>query len=133
MQALTNAGIGLALTALLTPPSALAQTELTVVESAIARDVVDRAPVDVNTMFSADVGRLYCWTRIDGAEEATTVHHVWFHGDEERADLELRVGASSWRTWSNKAIPLQWTGEWRVEVRDAEGNVLETIRFTVGG
>ena len=26
----------------------------------------------------------------------------------------------------------EWTGDWRVEVRDSRGNVLETIRFTVG-
>ena len=133
MSTLRNAGIGLALVALLTPQSVWAQAELTVTESAISRDVVDRMPVDANTTFASDVGRLYCWTRITGAEGETTVHHVWIHGDEERADLELRVGASPWRTWSNKAIVPEWTGDWRVEVRDAEGNVLETIRFTVGG
>ena len=27
----------------------------------------------------------------------------------------------------------EWTGDWRVEVRDSRGNVLETIRFTVRG
>ena len=133
MRILTNAGIGLALMTLLTPQNVWAQAELTVTESAISRDVVDRMPVDANTTFPSDVGRLYCWTRITGAEGETTVHHVWIHGDEERADLELNVGAASWRTWSNKAIVPEWTGDWRVEVRDANGNVLETIRFTVGG
>lgn len=133
MRTLSNAAIGFALITLLTPQHVWAQTELTVSESAISRDVVDRVPVDADTTFPADVGRLYYWTRIDGAEGDTTVHHVWFHGDEERADLELRVGASSWRTWSTKTIMPEWTGDWRVEVRDAEGNVLETIRFTVGG
>ena len=133
MRILTNAGIGLALMALLTPQHVWAQTELTVSESAISRDVVDRVPVGASTTFASDVGRLYCWTRITGAEGETTVHHVWIHGDEERADLELNVGASSWRTWSNKAIVPEWTGDWRVEVRDADGNVLETIRFTIGG
>ena len=133
MLTIRNAGIGLGLMTLLTPQNVWAQAELTVTESAISRDVVDRMPVDANTTFASDVGRLYCWTRITGAEGETTVHHVWIHGDEERADLELRVGASPWRTWSNKAIVPEWTGDWRVEVRDAEGNVLETIRFTVGG
>ena len=133
MRNLTNAGMGLALMTLLASQNVWAQAELTVTESAISRDVVDRMPVDADTTFASDVGRLYCWTRISGAEGETTVHHVWFHGDEERADLELRVGASPWRTWSNKAIVPEWTGDWRVEVRDADGNVLETIRFTVGG
>ncbi len=133
MRKLTSAGIGLALAALLAPQSVWAQGDLSVTESAIARDVVDRMPVDADSTFSAGVGRLYCLTRINGADGETTVHHVWFHGDEERADIELRIGASAWRTWSNKAIMAEWTGDWRVEVRDADGNVLETIRFTVVG
>ena len=133
MRTLSNAAIGLSLVTLLTPLNVRAQAELTVTESAISRDVVDRMPVDADTTFASDVGRLYCWTRITGAEGQTTVHHVWIHGDEERADLELNVGAASWRTWSNKAIMAEWTGDWRVEVRDADGNVLETIRFTVSG
>nr|NIV49387.1 DUF2914 domain-containing protein [Gammaproteobacteria bacterium] len=33
---------------------------------------------------------------------------------------------------SSKVVPPAWTGEWRVEVRDDEGNVLETLTFTVG-
>ena len=133
MPKLTIAGIVLASAALFVPLVSSAQTELTVAEAAIAPEVVDRTPVGADTTFASDVGRLYCWTRITGAEGETTVHHVWFHGDEERADLELSVGASSWRTWSNKTIMPEWTGDWRVEVRDADGNVLETIRFTISG
>jgi hypothetical protein len=115
--------IGLAL------PGAV-RAQASVEESAVALDVVDRMPVGADSTFTADVGRIYCWTRVAGAD-GTTIHHVWFHGDEEMADIELNVGGSPWRTWSNKAIMPEWTGAWRVEVRDATGNVIETIRFTV--
>ena len=111
---------------------AVAQAQLSVDESAIGLDVIDRMPVGADSTFTADVGRVYCWTRISGAPEGgTTIHHVWIHGDQEMADLELNIGAPSWRTWSNKAIMADWTGDWRVEVRDDAGNVIETIRFTV--
>lgn len=133
MRTLTTTVIALALAALLAPPGASAQLDLTVPESSVGTNVVDRMPSGVATTFSAGVERLYAWTRIQGAEGETTIHHVWIHGDVERADLELRIGGSPWRTWSNKAILPEWTGAWRVEVRDDSGNVLETIRFTVGG
>ena len=133
MKALTTGVIGFALLALLAPGVASAQAALTVTESSVATSVVDRMPSGASTTFQADVERLYAWTRIEGAEGETTIHHVWIHGDVERADLELRIGGSPWRTWSNKAIPPEWAGDWRVEVRDASGNVLTTIAFTVGG
>ena len=132
MKFLTTTVIGFALVALLAPLSASAQG-LSVAESSVATNVVDRMPTGVATMFPANVERVYAWTRIQGAQGDTSVHHVWIHDGMEMADLELSIGGSPWRTWSNKAIMPEWTGDWSVEVRDASGNVLETIRFTVGG
>ncbi len=107
------------------------RAQLSVEESAIALDVIDRMPVGSDSTFVASVGRVYCWTLVAGAEGEVAIHHVWFQGDQEMADIELRIGGSPWRTWSNKAIVPEWTGAWRVEVRDSAGNVIETIRFTV--
>ena len=107
------------------------RAQLSVEESSIALDVIDRMPVGSDSTFVASVGRVFYWTRVAGAEGEVAIHHVWFHGDQEMADTELRIGGSPWRTWSSKAIVPEWTGAWRVEVRDSAGNVIETIRFTV--
>ena len=131
MKTLTTTVIGFALVALLAPLGASAQS-LSVAESALATGVVDRMPTGQAMTFPANVERVYAWTRIQGAEGQAMIHHVWIHDGVERADLELNIGGSPWRTWSNKAIPPEWAGDWRVEVRDANGRVLETIRFTVG-
>ncbi len=133
MKTLTTTAIALAMAALLAPQAVSAQSNLSVPEASIATMVVDRAPSGTAMTFPSTVERLYAWTRIQGAEGETTVHHVWIQGDVERANIELRIGGSPWRTWSNKAIMPEWTGDWRVEVRDSRGNVLETIRFTVRG
>ncbi len=108
-----------------------AQAQLAVDESAIALDVIDRMPVGSDSTFTAGVERLFCWTRVSGVEAAATLHHVWIWNDQEMADVVLNVGGSPWRTFSNKAIMSDWTGDWRVEIRDDTGNVIETIRFTV--
>ena len=102
------------------------------VEAMLARSVVDRVPQDTGTAFPADVAELVLWTRVTGAAAESAIHHVWLHGDQEVADIELRVGGSPWRTWSRKTIPADWTGAWHVEVRDAAGAVLKRIDFTIG-
>jgi hypothetical protein len=115
-------------------PAAPAGAGLTLEDAVIAKTVADRAPQDTGTTFPADVGQLICFTRIAGgsAGSPASIHHVWFHGDTQVADVELNVGGSPWRTWSRKTIPGDWTGAWHVEVRDAGGAVLKRIDFTVG-
>ena len=100
------------------------------VDSEIATAIVDRVPQGAGTSFPADVGRVYCWTLLTGAEDVT-VQHVWIYG-EMQFPVNLEVGGSPWRTWSSKSIPPEWSGEWRVEIRDGDGNLLDTRAFTVG-
>jgi hypothetical protein len=113
---------------------AAATASVAVVEAAVAKTLVDRQPQDTGSVFPVDVGQLVCWTKVSGAPAGaeTTIHHVWFHGDTQVGDVELHVGGSPWRTWSKKTVPADWTGAWRVEVRDAAGTVLKRLDFTVG-
>ena len=99
------------------------------VEAAIAMDVVDRMPVDTASTFSADVGQLWCWTKITGAE-GMTIEHVWSYGEWEWV-VPLQIGGSPWRTYTSKKVMADWTGDWTVTVRTSAGEVLETINFTV--
>jgi hypothetical protein len=114
--------------------AAPAPSALTVALGVVARSVADRTPQDTGTTFPADVGQLVCFTEIEGAtaDAPETIHHVWFRGDEQVADVELAIGGSPWRTWSRKTVPADWTGPWHVEIRDAGGTVLKRIDFTVG-
>ncbi len=116
------------------PAPAPAVAALTVGDAAVARTVVDRAPQDTGTVFPDSVGSLVFFTKISGAPAGaeTVVHHVWYHGDTQVADVELHVAGSPWRTWSRKTVPADWTGAWHVEARDASGAVLKRVDFTVG-
>ena len=108
-----------------------ASGSLKIADAVICEDVVDRAPVGANTSFSATIGKLYCFTKVVGAQTPTTVTHVWYFGETERARIELKVGAASWRTKSSKIIHAHETGSWHVDVLDADGNVLRTLRFSM--
>ncbi|WP_429884388.1 DUF2914 domain-containing protein [Geoalkalibacter halelectricus] len=105
--------------------------QLEVDEGVVTTGIVDRVPVDAVESYSAEVGRLYFFTRIVGADEETSVTHVWFFDDEEVARVTLPVRSSNWRTWSSKNILPEWVGTWRVEVVDAEGYVLKDVKFSL--
>jgi hypothetical protein len=114
-------------------PAAGAQeaAKVQVVAAAICKDVVEREAVDVGTQFSNSVSRLYCFTKVASTEIPTEIVHVWSYGDVERARVSLTVKAASWRTYSSKAIQPHEVGQWRVDVQDTSGNLLETINFEI--
>ena len=117
--------------AALAAASLVMAAELKVEDAAICKAVVDRAPQEAGVSFPADVGKLYCFTKIVGGAEGTVIKHVWSFGDQEMAAVELKVGAATWRTWSAKTIDPSQKGAWKVEVKDAEGKVLSTLNFTI--
>ncbi len=117
---------------LVTPAIKAEQADgLEVIRGAICRDVVDREPVDAGTQFAPSVGKLYCFTQITGAQGPTEVFHVWYFAETERARVSLSVNGSSWRTYSSKIIQSHEIGDWRVDVLDPEGKVLETLLFEI--
>jgi hypothetical protein len=111
--------------------SALGQS-LTVEEFEFGTAVENREIVNPGTSFPADVGQVFCFTRISGAEDETTITHIWYLDGVEMASVDLPVRGTNWRTWSSKTIFSDWTGEWSVDVLDAEGNLLMSKTFTVG-
>lgn len=106
-------------------------SSLQVEVGAVAKDVVDRAPVEAGSSFPVSVGKLFYFTKITGALNPTHVTHVWSFDGTERARVELQVNSASWRTYSSKNIENHEAGAWRVEVVDSAGNVLQTLNFEV--
>ncbi len=102
---------------------------LEVAEAVICRDVVDREPIDVGDSFEVSVDKLYCFTKIIGAQEAIEIAHVWYYGDVEKARATLSVEASSWSTWSSHLIRPHDIGDWHVDVIGPDDEVLETVEF----
>jgi hypothetical protein len=64
----------------------------------------------------------------------TTVEHRWFHDDRVHQAVELDVTPSpgrGYRTFSLATIGPERAGDWRVEVRAADGTLLQEERFVV--
>jgi len=129
MTTRSAASILTALAVLAVPGAGVAHAQVEA-EAQVATSIADRMPQGAGTQFPASIGELFVWMRITGAA-GTTVQHVWMH-DGMEYPVSLAIGGSPWRTWSSKIIPPEWAGAWTVEIRAADGTVLQTLSFTVG-
>jgi len=78
-------------------------------------------------------GPMFFYTQVKSAT-ATTIEHRWYQGDRLRRAVQLRVEANpgvGYRTYSRSTVSSERTGDWRVELRSADGTVLHEERFTV--
>ena len=109
-------------------------TDLTTIDSGISTDIIDHKPVGVAEVFSKDVGKLFCFTRIIGPyleEKGQHVVHVWYYKKTEKARITLPVRSSNWGTYSTKIIQPYETGDWHVDVLDPEGEVISVFQFFI--
>ncbi len=105
---------------------------ITVVQAEACRSVENRTPVATADQFPSDVGKLYLYTNVQlepGSE--TSIQHVWYHGNKEMAKVKLPVKGPRWRTYSSKVIDSSWTGDWRVEIKTNEDQLIKSVSFNV--
>jgi hypothetical protein len=105
--------------------------EISVVDLEVCTSVEDRVPVGVETSFSGDVEKLYCFTKIVSNQDEGSVFHVWLHNDRVMARVELPTKAKVWRTWSSKKILPSWNGKWRVDIESPDGTLLGSKEFEI--
>lgn len=122
---------------LLATSSSWAQEDTTAVVSVNVDQILfgtgieNREAVGVDTVFSADSGKVYCWVLATGAESETQISFVWYQGEEQVAEVNVPVRSARWRCWTSKTIMPDATGTWKVEIKDEAGKVLESASFQV--
>lgn len=123
--------IFLLLVCLMVSASFVYAAELQIADGTITTAIENQMPVDRIESYRADFGKLYCFTRIVGAQENTEVTHVWYYEDDEMARVTLSIGSADWRTYSSKRFLPQWAGNWKVVVLDSDQNVIGEIPFVL--
>ena len=79
---------------------------------------------------SAAPGPMIFYTRVRSPRNTSVVHR-WYHGSTLRQSVMLRIQANAtegYRTYSRLTVD---GGDWRLEVRSADGNLLHEQRFAV--
>ena len=100
-------------------------------KAVVCKAVDQRAPLGIGNVFASDAGKIYCFTKITGAERDTIVSHKWYLNGELKSSVDLPVKSSSWRTWSFKRIGPADVGDGMVEVVSEGGEILTTIIFFI--
>ena len=125
--------VAIMIACLLVPQSIHAQQSgsVTVASAVICKSIADRQAVEPGSSFPVSTGKLYCYSKITNIQTATEIVHAWYYGDAQRALVKLNVNPPIWRTYSSKLIQSHEIGAWRVDIMDATGNLLETVKFEV--
>ncbi len=113
-----------------TTAMAAEEPELVLEDIAICAAVENKQPVDAGTVFTDDLDKIYCFTRIGGAQDTTSVNHVWYFGDKEIVKVNLAVRSVSWRTWSSKTVNMG-LGKGHVEIVSEDGDILGKAEFEI--
>ncbi len=105
--------------------------EMHVSRAVLCSGVEDLEPVDEIENVTVDLGRIYLFAEIKEAGEETPIKHVWFYNEEPVLEVPMTVNGPRWRTYSYKTLYENMTGEWHVDVVDENGNVLQSVPFTI--
>jgi hypothetical protein len=97
----------------------------------MSESVTDREPVTIGDTFTEDTEKVYCFLEAGNIEHDTTVSFVWYFENKEMARVSLPLSKGlRWRTYSSKKLA-GLKGNWKVELQDASGIVLNSVSFRV--
>jgi len=104
---------------------------LTIARAVFGTGVENSEPTGTAETFPASTEKVYCFIEATNIPKDTEVTFVWSQGDKElsKFNLPLKTG-SRWRTYAYKNIR-GLKGDWKVEIKDAEGKVLKEAKFKV--
>jgi len=113
------------------PKTEAAPNEMVIARAVVGTGVENMEPVGAAETFPAATEKVYCFIEANNIPKDTEVSFVWSQGGKEvrKINLPLKAGPK-WRTWAYKNLGGQ-KGEWKVEIKDAEGKVLKEIKFKV--
>lgn len=100
----------------------------TVFRSALTSGIDNREPRDKLEKVSSEQKQLYFFTELRDMSGQTAKHRWEFDG-KVMAEVEFNVKGNRWRVWSSKSFNPGWTGDWKVSVLNAAGDVISEKTF----
>lgn len=106
-------------------------TGFTIARVVVGTGVENREPAGVAETFPPSTEKVYCFLEATDIAKDVEVSFVWFHGQNEmrKISLTLKMGPR-WRTYAFKNLG-GLKGDWKVEIKDADGNILKEVKFKV--
>ncbi len=113
------------------PKAESAVKEMTLARAVVGTGVEKMEPVGTAETFPATTEKVFCFIEANNIPKDMELAFVWSLGGKELWKINLPVKAGpKWRTWAHKNVAGQ-KGDWKVEIKDAEGKVLKEEKFKV--
>ena len=114
-------------------PRTVPSSAPTVVSAQVCRSLSRTGAWECETATGTQApGTMYYYTRVASAGD-TVVEHRWYRGDllHQRVQLRIRANQSGFRTYSRTTVGPDRAGNWKVELRSSDGQVLHEEVFSV--
>ncbi len=104
-------------------------TKIKVEQFVCSGNVINRTPVKISKIFSTEIDKVYCFTKVKTDEIPTYIYHVWYKNGKKIAEIKLNIKYKLYRTWSYKTIFSNDVGDWKVELLDSNKNKIAETYF----
>ena len=98
----------------------------------VCTNVVAMEPeLGTDEKFPLRLGKVYCFLEARQISADTTISFVWLHNGIVQAKVPVLLKKGwRWRTYAHKKLEAR-SGDWSVEIHDANGAVVDTVTFAV--
>lgn len=103
-----------------------------VLEQAVMCEAIENyKPINPAVVFSISQGEVFCFTGFDPVREKTRIFHRWYKRDKLIFTMRLTLSPPKWSSFSRIQLRDADKGPWRVEIRDEDGKIIKTLRFSI--
>ncbi len=113
------------------PPSAPDPQVLNLSQAIMCETIESFKPVNRSVVFPVSQGTVMCFTDFDVVAHETEIFHLWIKRDTLVYRKRLILKPPRWASVSSIKLREADKGPWRVEIHDAEGRLLATLRFSI--
>ncbi len=110
---------------------ALEPSKANLVQSVMCEAIENFQPINPSVVFSISQGEVFCYSSFDPVYEKTQIFHEWYKMDKLIFSMRLTLSPPKWSSFSRVQIREADKGPWRVEIRDADNTLLQTLRFSM--
>jgi hypothetical protein len=105
--------------------------ELHLREAIMCESIENYKPINQSVTFSASAASVMCFSDFDVVPQTMDVFHDWIKKDTPVFRKKLVLKPPRWSTVSSIKLRESDKGPWRVEIRDPNGKLLSTLRFSI--
>lgn len=107
-------------------------SELVLKDIKICKNINQRNPIGVDSIFPNNVDSLYCFSRINNPGDKKEIKHAWYYENRLMTQVRYNIKKSNtYRSWTKKTILPSQVGSWRVDIHDNNGTIIGSKKFKI--